>query len=244
MGRTIEALGIHQGHHFPLIIDLHNSEELRPEKLKEADVAIEFTTPDSAPENIMACLGAGIPIVSGTTGWNHRYREMADLCSVSGGTLFTASNFSIGVNILFTLNRSLAGIMNRFPGYGVSIREVHHTQKLDAPSGTAISLAEQIIDEHSRILDWKLKDRREKQDQEDNDEAGTSTEPGTTLYIEAIRQGEVKGEHSIRYESELDAITMEHTARSRDAFASGALMAAEFICGKTGIFGMEDLLKL
>ena len=236
MGRTIEALGITRGHRFPVIFDPVSSGPVDPETLKGADLAVEFTTPGSAPGNIMMCIEAGIPVVSGTTGWNKRFGEVSEYCRDSGGALFYASNFSIGVNILYTLNRTLAGIMERFPGYRVSMKEVHHTRKLDAPSGTAISLAEQIVAGHSSVGEWRLKGEHRKQDEP----AGSEN----VLYIEAIREGEVRGEHWVRYESEVDAVTLGHSAKSRDAFAAGALMAAEFLHGKTGIFGMEDLLKL
>jgi 4-hydroxy-tetrahydrodipicolinate reductase len=233
MGRTIEALGKVQGHSFPLIIDEENPEDLNAEKLKGIDVAIEFTTPDAAPGNITACLNLGIPVVSGTTGWNAQLPEIERLCRERGGTLFHASNFSIGVNILFAMNRQLARIMDRFPAYRVSMEEVHHIHKLDAPSGTAISLAEQILEESSHLNRWKLKGEREK-------ETGARNE----LSIEAIREGEVKGRHTIVYESEVDTLSLKHDALSRDAFATGAILAAEFVLGKRGIFGMHDLLKL
>ncbi|MEN8227992.1 MAG: 4-hydroxy-tetrahydrodipicolinate reductase [Bacteroidota bacterium] len=228
MGRTIEALGKDQGRAFPLIIDLDNSEDLSAKRLKGIDVAIEFTVPDSAPENIRTCIDHGIPVVSGTTGWNDQFGEIEDYCKKHQGTLFYASNFSIGVNILFALNDRLARIMNNFTSYRVSMEEVHHIHKLDAPSGTAITLAEQIIGRLRLIKRWSLKD-------EDN---------SSVVHIDAIREGEVKGRHSIRYESDLDSLTLSHNAKSREAFAAGALLAATFIKEKTGIFGMKDLLKL
>ena len=228
MGRTIEALGKDQGRAFPLIIDLDNSEDLNAERLKDVDVAIEFTIPASAPENIRTCIDHGIPVVSGTTGWNDQFANIEDYCRKNQGTLFYASNFSIGVNILIALNDQLARIMNNFTSYRVSLKEVHHIHKLDAPSGTAITLAEQIIRQQRLVKRWSLVD-------EDN---------SSTLHIDAIREGEVKGRHSICYESDLDSITLSHNAKSREAFAAGALLAAAFIKEKTGIFGMQDLLKL
>jgi len=228
MGRTIESLGLDQGHTFPLIIDVDNSSDLNAEKLQLVDVAIEFTIPDTAPSNILACIDNGVPVVSGTTGWNDRFNEVADYCKANQGSLFYASNFSIGVNILFAINKELARIMDRFTAYDVSLKEVHHTQKLDAPSGTAITLAEQIIREQRLIKKWSLED----------------IDDPTSLSIEAIRRGEVKGEHTINYSSELDSISLSHKAKSRNAFAAGALMAAGFIRNQTGIFGMRELLKL
>jgi 4-hydroxy-tetrahydrodipicolinate reductase len=228
MGRTIEVLGKEQGHSFPLIIDEINSDDLNAGNLAGIDVAIEFTVPAAAPGNIKTCLTLGIPVVSGTTGWNARLPEIEELCRDAGGTLFHASNFSIGVNILFAMNRQLARIMDRFPAYRVSMQEVHHIHKLDAPSGTAITLAEQILGEITRLSTWEL----------------NQTGESGTLPIEAVREGEVKGRHTLVYESGVDSITLSHDAKSRDAFAEGALLAAEFVRGKTGIFGMNDLLKL
>jgi 4-hydroxy-tetrahydrodipicolinate reductase len=233
MGRTIEALGVQQGHSFPLIIDEHNREQLSADHIKGIDAAIEFTTPTAAPENIMECLKLGIPVVVGTTGWNERSAEMEKYCLEKNAALFYASNFSIGVNILFAMNRKLAEIMNHFPDYAASMVEVHHVHKKDAPSGTAISLAEQILEANEQFSGWYLK--------------GSNTAIGKQkgkLPIEAIREGEVKGKHSIHYESEVDSISLRHDAKTRDAFAAGALLAAQFIKNKKGVFGMQDLLKL
>jgi len=228
MGRTIEVLGKEKGHSFPLIIDENNPNDLNAGNLAGIDAAIEFTVPAAAPGNIKTCLKLGIPVVSGTTGWNARLPEIEQLCRDTGGTLFHASNFSIGVNILFAMSRQLARIMDRFPAYRVSMKEVHHIHKLDAPSGTAITLAEQILEEIARLSTWKL----------------NQTGESGTLPIEAVREGEVKGRHILVYESGVDSITLSHDAKSRDAFAEGALLAAEFVRGKRGIFGMNDLLKL
>lgn len=228
MGQTIEALGLKQGHTFPLIIDIDNSGDLHPDKLKEIDVAIEFTSPGSAPENILKCIDMEIPVVSGSTGWNHRFEEVEQYCLEKKGAFFYASNFSIGVNILFAMNRKLAKVMDRFPDYTVSIEEVHHIHKMDAPSGTAITLAKQIVGEQSRIESWSL----DKQD------------TPSVLQINAIREGEIKGRHTISYESSLDTIFLGHDAKSRDAFAAGVLMAAVFLKGQEGVFGMDDLLKI
>jgi 4-hydroxy-tetrahydrodipicolinate reductase len=228
MGRTIERMGLEQGHTFPLIVDVDNRGDLNPEMLAKADVAIEFTTPESAPGNIITCLESGIPVVAGTTGWSEHAPRVLEVCRNVGGTLFTASNFSIGVNILFSLNRQLAKIMDAFPQYRASIKEVHHIHKLDAPSGTALNLAEQIIKENGHITGWSLE----------------SDDNPAILPIKAVREGEVRGIHTIGYESELDIITIGHEAKSREAFAAGALLAAAFIRDKKGVFGMTDLLKL
>jgi 4-hydroxy-tetrahydrodipicolinate reductase len=227
MGKTIEALGLDQGHHFPLIIDMDNQEDLNASRLADVDVAIEFSVPSSAPGNILTCIDHVTPVVSGTTGWNDRWIEIENYCRKQQGSLFHSSNFSIGVNILFALNKQLAKIMNNFSSYHASIEEVHHIHKLDEPSGTAISLAEQIIERQRRIKRWSLIDE----------------DDPVNLHISAIREGEVKGKHDIRYESELDIITLGHEAKSRDAFASGALLAAAFLVGRKGVFGMSDLLK-
>ena len=218
MGRTIEALGIKQGHSFPVIIDKDRPEQLTAQKFKGIDAAIEFSIPEAAPANIITCFDFGVPVVSGTTGWNEKIPEIEATCLEKRATLFHASNFSIGVNILFAMNRKLAKIMELFPEYDVSMSEVHHVHKLDAPSGTAISLAEQILELNSNISSDKL-------------------------HIESIREGEVNGKHYIYYESDMDSITLSHEAKTRDAFAAGALLAAAFIQDKRGVFGMQDLLK-
>jgi len=233
MGRTIEALGVQQGHSFPLIIDEHNRELLNADHIKGIDAAIEFSTPAAAPENIMECIRLGVPVVVGTTGWNERSTEIERYCLEKNAALFYASNFSIGVNILFAMNRKLAEIMNQFPEYAASMVEVHHVHKKDAPSGTAISLAEQILEANEQFSSWYLK------------ESNVACEKNSgQLPIEALREGEVKGKHSIHYESEVDSITLSHDAKTRDAFATGALLAAQFIINKKGVFGMQDLLKL
>ncbi len=228
MGRTIESLGVNQGHSFPLIIDVDNSEDLNADRLRGVDVAIEFTSPSSAPENILKCIDHQVPVVSGTTGWNERFKEIEGHCRKKQGAFFYASNFSIGVNILFAMNEKLARIMNRFSGYTPSMTEVHHIHKLDAPSGTAITLAKQIIHELERIKNWNLE----------------AMDNPAFIHIDAIREGEVKGKHTIRYESDVDSLTLSHDAKSRDAFASGALLAAAYIKDQAGIYGMKDLLKL
>jgi len=190
MGQAIESLGKDQGHFFPLIIDLENSRDLNRENLEEIDVAIEFTIPASAPDNIRTCIDNKIPVVCGTTGWNDRFGEIEDYCKKNQGTLFYASNFSIGVNILIALNDRLARIMSNFTSYEVSLEEVHHIHKLDSPSGTAITLAEQIIERQRHVKRWSLE---------------VDDDP-TTMHIKAVRKGEVRGHHTVRYDSEVDSL--------------------------------------
>jgi 4-hydroxy-tetrahydrodipicolinate reductase len=216
-----------------VIIDEDSTDLLHADHMKGIDAAIEFTTPAAAPGNIMECIRLGIPVVCGTTGWNDRSSDIERFCMENKGTLFYASNFSVGVNILFAMNRKLAAIMKQFPEYAVSMEEVHHVHKKDAPSGTAISLAEQILEVNTQISGWYLK--------------GSDRElekTGGRLPIVAIREGEVKGKHSILYESGLDSITLSHDAKTRDAFAAGALLAAAYIKDRKGVFGMQDLLKI
>ena len=227
LGKTIENLGLKQGHSFPLIIDLNNSQDLNPQNVKGIDVAIEFSAPLAAPGNIIKCLELGIPVVSGTTGWNKRFEEINQFCLSRNGAFFYASNFSIGVNILFLMNRQLARIMDKFPQYKVSMEEVHHIHKLDAPSGTGITLAEGLLEELGNSKRWTLEESKDPAD----------------IHISAIREGEVKGKHTVSYDSNLDSISLSHNAKSREAFAEGALLAAEFISKRKGIFGMNDLLE-
>lgn len=225
MGKTIEQIARNRGHEIVSIIDVNNPEDFESEAFKQADVAIEFTTPATAFDNYMKCFAAGVPVVSGTTGWLNRLDEVKRMCAEEGKTLFYASNFSIGVNIFFALNKYLAKIMNNFPSYDVRMTEVHHIHKLDAPSGTAITLAEGILDNLDRKERWTLE---------------TSEKP-TDLPIHAIREGEVPGIHEIIYESDADIISIKHDAKSRAGFALGAVLAAEFTAGKKGFLGMNDL---
>ena len=204
MGQTIEKLGGQQGYAFPLIIDENNQDDLNPDSLRDIDAAIEFTIPSAAPGNIRKCIDMGIPVVCGTTGWNEEIPEIESYCREHNGTLFHASNFSIGVNILFALNRKLAEIMEQFPDYKVGISEVHHIHKADKPSGTAISLAEQILEANRKLSRWYLMDS----------EGRADAHPGQ-LPVVAHRRGEVRGQHSIHYESHLDSITLSHDAFTR-----------------------------
>lgn len=227
MGKTIEQIALDRGHQIVSVVDINNPEEIRSDNFKRADVAIEFTTPATALGNYMNSFAAGVPVVSGTTGWLDRIGEVKEMCEKEGKTFFYASNFSIGVNIFFALNKHLAKIMNNFPGYDVKMMETHHIHKLDAPSGTAITLAEGILDTMDRKDRWTLE---------------TASQP-TDLPIHAIREGEVPGIHEITYESDVDTISIKHDAKSRAGFALGAVVAAEFTAGKKGFLGMEDMLK-
>ncbi|MFN5937442.1 MAG: 4-hydroxy-tetrahydrodipicolinate reductase [Sphingobacteriales bacterium] len=228
MGKIIEQIAIERGHSVNLKIDLHNVNEFTPENLRKSDVAIEFTGPHSAYENLMKCLEAGIPVVCGSTGWLEQYDAVADFCKKKDGALLYASNFSVGVNLFFELNRVLAEMMATQDNYDVSITEIHHTQKKDAPSGTAITLAEQILQQIKRKSNWV------------NEKPSSSTE----LFIESIREDPAPGTHSVVYQSSIDDIEIKHTAHNRNGFATGAVMAAEFIFGKRGIFSMKDVLSI
>lgn len=227
MGKTIEQIALSRGHQIVSIVDINNPEEFQSDNFKSADVAIEFTTPATAFDNYMKCFTAGVPIVSGTTGWLNRLGEIKEMCEKDGQTFFYASNYSIGVNIFFALNKYLAKIMNNFPSYDISLTETHHIHKLDAPSGTAITLAEGILDNIDRKNRWTLE---------------TAEQPAD-LPIHAIREGEVPGIHEVTYESDVDYISIKHDAKSRAGFALGAVVAAEFTAGKKGFLGMDDMLK-
>ncbi len=227
MGKEIEQILIARGHTIPLIIDLNNTNDLDAAHLKEIDVAIEFTTPSTAYGNVVKCLEAGVPVVCGTTAWLDKLPQVEQLCKEKTGAFFYASNYSIGVNIFFEINRRLAQLMNRFGEYDVTIEETHHTQKKDAPSGTAVTLAEGILENLDRKQKWVC---------------GTTTVP-EELEVVAIRRSVVPGTHTVTYESDVDSFSITHMAKSRRGFALGAVLAAEFLYGKTGIFSMKDLMK-
>ncbi len=226
MGKTIEQFALGRGHKIVSIIDVNNPDDFDSSEFRSADVAIEFTTPDTAFDNYIRAFAAGVPVVSGTTGWLSRLNDIQRMCEEEGKTFFYASNFSIGVNIFFALNKYLAKIMNKFPSYNVNITETHHIHKLDAPSGTAITLAEGILENIERKKRWTLE----------------KEELPTDLPIRAVREGEVPGIHEIVYDSEVDYISIKHDAKSRAGFALGAVIAAEFTAGKKGFLGMDDML--
>ncbi|MBP1618078.1 MAG: dapB [Bacteroidetes bacterium] len=227
MGREIEQIALSRGHEIVSIIDVNNEADFESEAFKSAAVAIEFTSPHSALNNFRRCFAAGVPVVAGTTGWLEHMAEVKQACEKEGKTFFYASNFSLGVNIFFALNNYLAKIMNQYPDYDVKMEEVHHIHKLDAPSGTAITLAEGVLENIDRKSAWMLE----------------TAESETDLPIHCIRQGEVPGIHEIIYESEVDTISIKHDAKSRKGFALGAVVAAEFTAGKKGFLGMGDMLK-
>ena len=227
MGKEIEQILIARGHTIPLIIDLNNTNDLDAAHLQEVDVAIEFTTPSTAYGNVVKCLEAGVPVVCGTTAWLDKLPEVEQLCKEKNGAFFYASNYSIGVNIFFEINSRLAQLMNRFGEYDVTIEETHHTQKKDAPSGTAVTLAEGVLENLDRKQKWVC---------------GTTTVP-EELEVVAIRRSVVPGTHTVTYESDVDALSITHMAKSRRGFALGAVLAAEFLHGKTGIFSMKDLMQ-
>ncbi|MFB9077218.1 4-hydroxy-tetrahydrodipicolinate reductase [Flavobacterium procerum] len=222
MGKVIERIALERGHEIVLKKDEFNTYD----GLSTADVAIDFSVPTAAVSNISACFNSGVPVVSGTTGWLEHYDEMLALCSEKKGGFISSSNFSLGVNIFFGLNEYLAKIMNQFDSYKVSMEEIHHIHKLDAPSGTAISLAQGVI-QNSNYTNWTL------------DEAQTNQ-----IHIEAKRIGEVPGTHTVNYDSPIDSIEIKHTAHNREGFALGAVVAAEWLAGKQGVFTMKDVLNL
>ncbi len=227
MGKVIEELALERGHEISLKTSSETAIQSTGE-LKDTDLSIEFSTPDAAPENIALCLEAGIPIVVGTTGWYKHLERIVELLKVEEGRLFTATNFSLGVNVFFKLNEKLAQMMNELDQYEVGIEEIHHTEKLDAPSGTAITTAEIILDELKRKKNWKL-------DGKASDE----------LSIQALRLPNVPGTHTVSYTSEIDSISLKHEAKNRKGFALGALLAAEWLTKQSsGVYGMENLLKL
>ncbi|MCL1934043.1 MAG: 4-hydroxy-tetrahydrodipicolinate reductase [Candidatus Azobacteroides sp.] len=226
MGHAIEEIANDRGHTIVSVIDVDNQYDFDSPQFLSADVAIEFSQPRSAFTNYLKCFERNIPVVAGTTGWLARWDEIKNLCVEGNHTFFYASNYSIGVNIFFALNKYLAKIMNNFPTYDVRIEEVHHIHKLDSPSGTAITLAEHILENINRKKQWR------------EDSGGTNED----LPILSKREGEVAGIHEIIYESDADTIRIQHDAKNRKGFALGAVLAAEFVQGKKGFLSMNDML--
>ena len=222
MGKTIEEIALKRGH--TIVIKANHNEAY---DITQADLAIDFSIPKVAFKNISHCITHNVPVISGTTGWLDDYDKATSLCQEKKGAFIYASNFSLGVNIFFELNRTLAKMMTTLKEYKVSIEEIHHTQKLDAPSGTAITLANDIIKEHTNYSSWRL-----------NEQADNSIE------ISEKRIDDVPGTHSINYTSDVDAININHTAHNRQGFALGAVIAAEWLLGKTGVFTMKDVLNI
>lgn len=228
MGHEIERVLLSRGHSVNLIIDQNNAADLCADRLRDVDVAIEFTTPSTAYDNIRTCIEAGTAIVSGTTGWTQRLPELQALCRAKGGAMIYSSNYSLGVNIAFAINRRLAELMNRFADYDVSIEEVHHIHKKDAPSGTAITLADDIVARLDRKDGW----------------VNGPTDDDAKIEIASVREGEVAGIHTVTYDSADDTLSLRHSLKSRRALATGAVIAAEFVCGRSGVFTMEDLFRV
>ncbi len=228
MGKAIEEIALQKGHQVVLRINSSNRSEFTKENIRDADVAIEFTNPESAFENVMTCLKAGVPTVCGSTGWLQHLEEARTACLDHQAALLVASNFSVGVNIFFEINKRLAELMQLQPQYDVIVEEIHHTQKKDAPSGTAITLAEQILERLDRKTDWM------------NQRSSKTGE----LSILSKRVDPAPGTHLITYQSDIDDIQIIHTAHNRKGFASGAVLAAEYLAGKKGIYDMGDVLGL
>lgn len=228
MGREIEAIALERGHEVPVKVTSENRSEITDQALAQCDAAIDFSNPDSAVELIEWSLRNSVPTVSGTTGWLQHWEKIMALRTDVNGAFFYASNFSLGVNVFFAVNQRLAELMDPFKDYDVSMTEIHHTRKKDAPSGTAITLAEDVIARVERLRGW------------------TSARKGeiNKLPIRSEREGEVPGTHEIVYDSFIDKITIRHEAKNRKGFALGAVLAAEWLPGKTGSFGMKDLLNL
>ena len=228
MGHEIEAAAIKRGHIIKLIIDQHNSDDLNKANLDGIDIAIEFSTPSSAVSNITKCFENGVSVVSGTTGWLEHYQDVVSLCKKSNNSFIHSSNFSIGVNLLFRLNSELAKHMNKYADYKVSIEEIHHTKKLDAPSGTAITLSQGIELMHPRYQGWcSVEDQSE-----------------GMIPIRSLREGNVPGIHTVKWDSDIDIIILRHEARNRKGLALGAMVAAEYIHDKVGNFTMTEVLGL
>lgn len=226
MGQTIERIALSRGHEIVLKIGKENIDDFTEDAIKKADAAIEFTQPEAALENVSRCLKAGVPVVCGTTGWNDKVPEAEALCAQHHTAMIQSSNFSVGVNIFFAVNKYLAKLMDQQQEYNVLVEETHHTQKLDAPSGTAITIAEQIVQELSRKDKWVKEEEH----------------AAAELAIKAYREPEVPGTHVVTYHSAIDDIEIKHTAHTRDGFALGAVMAAEFLAGRQGVFSMQDVL--
>lgn len=228
MGHIIEEVAAQRGHEVVLKIDVANQTDFNKENISKADVAIEFTGPDSAFDNVMKCLQLEIPTVSGSTGWNNKLEQAKSYCTNNNGSFLQTSNFSVGVNIFFEVNKLLAKLMATQPGYDVTMREIHHTAKKDAPSGTAVTLAEQILSNLPRKKNW----------------VNQPSEIKEQLSIISERVDPAPGTHYVKYSSEVDDIEIIHTAHSRKGFALGAVLAAEYISDKKGVFSMKDVLHL
>lgn len=229
MGRAIEKLALSRGHHIAGIIDRQEDWSTAEQAIQKADVAIEFSTPETAAKNIRACFSYNLPVVCGTTGWFGQLEDITRECLSQGQTFFYAPNYSIGVNVFFAINKKLAGILSDMDGYKARITEMHHTGKLDAPSGTAIQLANDIIEQRRQLQGWTL------------DKQAASEH---LLPIEAIRRDQITGTHEVLYESGIDSIILTHRSHNRSGFVEGALLAASWVYDKKGVFTMKDLLNI
>ncbi len=227
MGKEIEQIALQRNHTVVLKIDKENINDVTSQQLKQADVAIEFSTPDTVIENMYKCFDANLPIVAGTTGWYNHFDEIKNACLKNNQSLFYATNFSLGVNLFFKMNEQLAKMMNNFTDYEVAMQEIHHMHKLDKPSGTAITTAEKILTNYAQKSKWSIENNHDK-----------------NLFIDVVRQDEVPGTHTVSYTSAVDEISITHKAFNRKGFALGAVLAAEFIQHKKGIYTMNDLLNL
>ncbi|HQQ94838.1 MAG TPA: 4-hydroxy-tetrahydrodipicolinate reductase [Bacteroidia bacterium] len=225
MGKEIEKIALERGHRIVLKVHEHNALSLTQQDLAKAEVAIEFSTPQSVVNNIYRCMDHDLPVVVGTTGWYDRFGEIAAHCKEKNAALFYASNFSLGVNLFFKVNSYLAELMNKYPEYDVNMEEIHHIHKLDRPSGTAISLANQILEKIGRKKKWSMNEKAPEH-----------------IFIKDVREGEVPGTHIVRYHSAIDDIEIMHKAHNRKGFALGAVVAAEFLHGRKGLYTMSDLI--
>jgi len=225
MGREIERIALERGHEIVLRVNRDNAAQVTEKDLQMGEVIIEFSTPHAVMDNMNRCLVSGVPTVVGTTGWHNELKAVTALWNNAGGGLFYASNFSVGVNLFFKVNKFLAKLMNHYPQYEVSMTEIHHIHKLDKPSGTAITLANQVIEQMDRKTKWSIEDKSD-----------------DTLFIHDIREGEVPGTHILQYSSTVDDIEIMHKAHNRSGFALGAVLAAEFMLGKKGVYTMDDLI--
>ena len=226
MGHEIEAIAVSRRHVIKVIIDQDNTADLNESVFKGIDAAIEFSSPAAAFQNISKCLGMKIPVVSGTTGWLDNYEKAVEICRENGTSFIHSTNFSIGVNLLFLLNRELARRMESYENYSVSVQEIHHTKKLDAPSGTAITLADGIAEKHGSYDGWCF----------ENDQKSTY------VPIRAVREGDVPGTHTVTWESDIDKLILRHEAKNRKGFALGSVVAAEYISSRQGIFTMSEVM--
>ena len=226
MGKEIEQIALQRNHTIVLKIDEHNINSITTEQLKQADVAIEFSTPHTVLSNINRCFEAGLPIVVGTTGWYEKFEEVKGKCLQNKQALFYATNYSVGVNLFWKVTEQLAKLMNGFPEYEASMQEIHHIHKLDKPSGTAITTAEKLISNQEQKKKWSIENKNKKEE----------------LYIDVVREDEVPGTHTVYYRSAVDEINLTHIAYNRKGFSLGAVLAAEFLKGKQGVYTMSDLL--